>query len=121
MSKNVRLHLNKDPKEFHVQVDWSSRGFGYFLLARPFDKGMLAGLNSKKEENDRAIFFLREMMGFARRCKTSRSSPKVRRLFFGLIRRALISASKRKHLPQESVGCEDQQVVSLDMGKLSKR
>lgn len=49
---NVRMFLDKDPKKFHVQVDWSCKGFGCLLFAGTLDRGQLVGLNSKGEENN---------------------------------------------------------------------
>lgn len=63
VGKNVGLFLDKDPKEFHIYVDLSSRGFGYLQFAGPLNQGMLVGLNLKGVENDQVNSYHGEVRG----------------------------------------------------------
>lgn len=45
---NLKVGLKTNPSEFHVKVDWSSKGFEYLLFAGHQSKGNMVGVNNKR-------------------------------------------------------------------------
>lgn len=60
MEFGIALCLVKEPKEFHLMVDCSSKGCGYVVIVGEYKKGKVVRLNSKLNKEDSMSSYLSE-------------------------------------------------------------
>lgn len=57
------LCLDREPREFHLMVDYSSTGCGYVLFSKAYKDGRVVGMNSKSNKEGPVSSYLGELQG----------------------------------------------------------
>lgn len=78
------LHISlKEPAIYYLQVDWRSKGYGYFLYAGAPERGVLVRMNSKGVGVKAFSSFLGEMKALCWALQDVKQSSGRVQLVFG--------------------------------------